>query len=64
MKLNDINDWTAMRPRFVAPTLDAAGVKSAVLRAQTAAPITGSITGKAGKAGMVTGHRPWSSPIT
>jgi hypothetical protein len=61
MKLNDINDWTAMRPRFVAPTLDAAGVKSAVFRAQTAAPITGSITGKAG---MVTGHRPWSSPIT
>jgi hypothetical protein len=57
MKLNDINDWTAMRPRFVAPTLDATGVKSAVFRAQTAAPITG-------KAGMVTGHRPWSSPIT
>jgi hypothetical protein len=56
MLLNTTDDWTAMRPRFVAPTLGAAGVKSAFFRAQTA-PITGD-------AGMVTGHRPWSPPIT
>lgn len=57
MKLNHINDWTAMRPRFVAPTLVAAGVKSAFFRVQATSPITGD-------AGMVTGHRPWSPPIT
>jgi len=56
MKKNT-TDWTAMRPRFVAPTLGAAGVKSAFFRVQTASPITGD-------AGMVTGHRPWSPPIT
>ena len=56
MKINHINDWTAMRPRFVAPTLAAAGEESAHVRVQTA-PITGD-------AGMVTGHRPWSPPIT
>ena len=57
MKLNTTDDWTATRPRFVAPTLGAAGVKSAFFRVQTASPITGD-------AGMVTGHRPWSPPIT
>ena len=58
MKLNIIDDWTAMRPRFVAPTLVAAGVTSAFSRVQTPAPITGD-------AGMVLGHRrPWSPPIT
>ena len=57
MKLNMTDYWTAVRPRFVAPTLGAAGEKSAHFRAQTAAPITGD-------AGMVTGHRPWSPPIT
>jgi hypothetical protein len=57
MKLNITDDWTATRSRFVAPTLGAAGVKSAFFRAQTAAPITGD-------AGMVTGHRPWSPSIT
>jgi len=57
--LNNTTDfWTAVRPRFVAPTLVAAGVKSAGFRVQTASPIAGS-------AGMVTGHRhPWSPPIT
>ena len=53
----NINEyWTATRPRFVAPTLRAAGVKSANFRmdhAQATSPITGD-------AGMVTGHRPWS----
>ena len=57
MKLNITDDWTATRPRLVAPNLGAAGVKSAHFRAQTASPITGD-------AGMVTGHRPWSPPIT
>ena len=58
MKLTFNKYWTATRPRFVAPTLGAAGVKSADFRVQTASPITGS-------AGMVTGHRhPWSPPIT
>jgi hypothetical protein len=57
MKLYITDDWSAVRPRFVAPTLVAAGVKSAVFRAQTTSPITGN-------AGMVTGHRPWSPPIT
>ena len=57
MLLNTTGNWTAMRPRFVAPTLGAAGVKSAFFRVQTASPITGD-------AGMVTGHRPWSPPIT
>ena len=47
---------TATRTRFVAPTLGAAGEKSAYVRVQTA-PITGG-------AGMVTGHRPWSPLIT
>ena len=56
MLLDHNSDWTATRPRFVAPTLGAAGVKSAYFRVQTA-PITGD-------AGMVTGHRPWSPPIT
>ena len=56
MKINAFDHATAMRPRFVAPTLGAAGEKSAHARVQTA-PITGS-------AGMVTGHRPWSPPIT
>jgi hypothetical protein len=60
MKLNCNDYWTAMRPRFVAPTLGAAGDQSALFRAQTA-PVTGRI---AGDAGMVTGHRPWSPPIT
>jgi hypothetical protein len=57
MKLNINENWTATRFRFVAPTLGAAGVKSAYFRVQTASPITGD-------AGMVTGHRPWSPSIT
>jgi hypothetical protein len=57
MKLNSNCNWTAMRPRFVAPTLGAAGDTSAFFRVQTA-PITGDA------AGMVLGHRPWSPPIT
>ena len=57
MKLNSNCNWTAMRPRFVAPTLGAAGDTSGFFRVQTA-PITGDA------AGMVLGHRPWSPPIT
>jgi hypothetical protein len=57
MKITINENWTAVRPRFVAPTLAAAGVTSAQFRAQTASPITGD-------AGMVMGHRPWSPPIT
>jgi hypothetical protein len=49
--------WTDSRSRFVAPTLGAAGVKSAFFRVQTPAPITGD-------AGMVMGLRPWSVSIT
>ena len=56
MELNKTSYATVTRSAFVAPTLGAAGVKSAFFRAQTA-PITGD-------AGMVTGHRPWSPPIT
>ena len=54
--LNNFDHADAMRPRLVAPTLGAAGEKSAFVRVQTA-PI-------AGYAGMVTGHRPWSPLIT
>ena len=57
MEIYTTDDWSAMRPRFVAPTLGAAGVKSAYFSVQTASPITAD-------AGMVTGHRPWSPPIT
>jgi hypothetical protein len=57
MLIYTTDDWSAMRPRFVAPNLAAAGVKSAFFRSQTTSPITGG-------AGMVTGHRPWSPPIT
>jgi hypothetical protein len=60
MWFNAIDHATAMRPRFVAPTLGAAGEKSALVSVQTA-PITGPIFGDAG---MVTGHRPWSPLIT
>jgi len=57
MWINTTDHRTAARSRFVAPTLVAAGVKSAFFRVQITAPITGD-------AGMVTGHRPWSPPIT
>lgn len=61
MKITTTDVRTATRSRLVAPTLGAAGVKSAFFHVQTAAPITGPSTGDAG---MVTGHRPWSPSIT
>ncbi len=61
MEITTTGYATAMRPRFVAPTLGAAGEKSAFFRVvdhvQASAPINGD-------AGMVTGHRPWSPLIT
>ena len=51
MEITTTGYATAMRPRFVAPTLGAAGEKSAFFRVD-------------GDAGMATGHRPWSPLIT
>jgi hypothetical protein len=56
MEITTTGYATATRTRLVAPTLGAAGEKSAHFRVQTA-PIFGD-------AGMVTGHRPWSPLIT
>ena len=57
MKINTTGYAIAMRPRFVAPTLGAAGEKSA------RCPRAGRRSDH-GDAGMVTGHRPWSPLIT
>jgi hypothetical protein len=59
MEINFTDYATVTRRVFVAPTLRAAGVKSAFRmdHVQATSPITGD-------AGMVTGHRPWSPPIT
>ena len=62
MKLNTTGYAIATRSAFVAPTLGAAGDKSARFRVAAHAQVSSPITGAA--AGMVMGHRPWSPPIT
>jgi hypothetical protein len=62
VKLNETNYAAAMWPAFVAPTLVAAGDKSAFFRVDGHAQVTSPITGAA--AGTVMGHRSWSPPIT
>jgi hypothetical protein len=61
MKLNTTGYETVSRSRLVAPTLGAARVKSAFFRVLDHAQATSPINGAAG---MVTGHRSWSPPIT
>ena len=61
MKKNTNDSWTSTRVRFVAPTLGAAGEKSAFFRVDGHVQATSPITGAAG---MVMGHRPWSPLIT
>lgn len=62
MKLNSTGYGTAMRRSCVSPTAAGAGEKSAFFRVRPHAQVSVWITGDA--AGMVTGHRPWSPPIT
>jgi hypothetical protein len=54
--------WSSTRVIFVAPTLGAAAEKSAFFRVDGHTQVQSPITGAS--AGMVTGHRPWSPPIT
>ena len=62
MKLHITSCVTTTRAAFIAPTLGAAWDKSAFFRVDGHAQVSSPITGAA--AGMVTGHRPWSSSIT
>ena len=61
MELTTTGYETVSWSRFVAPTLGAARVKSAFFRVLDHAHGTSPIDGAAG---MVTGHRSWSPPIT
>jgi hypothetical protein len=61
MELNKTSYATVTRSAFVAPNLGAAGEKSAFFRVDGHAQVQSPIPGTAG---MVTGHRPWSPPIT
>jgi hypothetical protein len=62
MKLNDINYATVTRSICFVPTLGDAGDKSAFFRVDGHAQVSSPVTGAS--AGMATGHRPWSPPIT
>ena len=62
MELNKTSYATVTRSAFVAPTLGAAWDKSSFFRVDGHAQVSSPIAGAA--AGMVTGHRPWSSSIT
>jgi hypothetical protein len=59
MKITHIADATAQRPAFVAPTLGGVACEQAGFR-RVDAPSVGLVPA----AGMATGCRTWSPPIT
>ena len=62
MKKNTNDSWSSTRVLFVAPTLGAAAEKSAFFRVD--GHVQATVPDHRRHAGMVTGHRPWSPPIT
>jgi hypothetical protein len=62
MDVNLTSYATVTRSTCVAPTRGLAGEKSVFFRVDGHAQVSSPIPGAA--AGMVTGHRPWSPPIT
>ncbi len=62
MELNKNSYATVTRSAFVAPNLGAAGEKCVFFRVDGHAQVQSPIPGAT--AGMVTGHRSWSPPIT
>ena len=62
MKLNDDTSYATVTRSCFVPTLGAAGEQSALFRVDGHAQVKSPITGAA--AGMFTGHRSWSPPIT